>query len=58
MPKVTIGIKEILLVIDMQQKYMNSYEPSLLERVNLRIQKAVASDMPVVYVKKERKGYN
>ncbi len=49
---------EILLVIDMQQKYMNSYEPSLLERVNLRIQKAVASDMPVVYVKNVGKPEN
>ncbi|MBE5911927.1 cysteine hydrolase family protein [Pseudobutyrivibrio sp.] len=42
---------EILLVIDIQQKYMNSYEPSLLERVNVRIHEAVASDMPVVYVR-------
>ena len=55
MPK---GANEILLVIDMQQKYMNSYEPSLLERVNLRIQKAVATDMPVVYVKNVGKPEN
>lgn len=42
---------EILLVIDMQQKYMDNYEPELLARVNVRIHEAVASDMPVVYVK-------
>ena len=42
---------EILLVIDIQQKYMKSYEPSLLERVNVRIHEAIASDMPVVYVR-------
>ncbi len=42
---------EILLVIDIQQKYMNSYDSHLLERVNMRIQEAVASDMPVVYVR-------
>ncbi|CBK75858.1 Amidases related to nicotinamidase [Butyrivibrio fibrisolvens 16/4] len=42
---------EILLVIDIQQKYMNSYDSDLLERVNMRIHEAVASDMPVVYVR-------
>ncbi|WP_028243349.1 isochorismatase family protein [Pseudobutyrivibrio ruminis] len=42
---------EILLVIDIQQKYMNSYEPNLLERVNVRIHEAVASDIPVAYVR-------
>ncbi len=42
---------EILLVIDMQQKYMDSYESDLLERVNMRIQEAVAADIPVVYVR-------
>ena len=42
---------EILLVIDMQQKYMDSYDSGLLERVNMRIHEAVASDMPVVYVR-------
>lgn len=42
---------EILLVIDMQQKYMDNYEPDLLDRVNVRIQEAVAADMPVVYVR-------
>lgn len=42
---------EILLVIDIQQKYMNSYDSDLLERVNMRIHEAVASDMPVFYVR-------
>ncbi|MDC7279683.1 cysteine hydrolase [Butyrivibrio fibrisolvens] len=42
---------EILLVIDMQQKYMDNYESDLLERVNMRIQEAVAADIPVVYVR-------
>ena len=42
---------EILLVMDMQQKYMDSYESDLLERVNMRIQEAVAADIPVVYVR-------
>ena len=32
---------EILLVIDMQQKYMNSYEPDLMTRVNTRISTAL-----------------
>lgn len=32
---------EILLVIDMQQKYMDNYEPDLLDRVNVRIHEAV-----------------
>ena len=42
---------EILLVIDMQQKYMNSYEPDLIMRVNNRIKEAVEADVPVVYVR-------
>ena len=42
---------EILLVIDMQQKYMDNYEPDLLDRVNVRIHEAVAADMPVAYVR-------
>ena len=42
---------EILLVIDMQQKYMNSYEPDLMTRVNTRIKEAVESDVPVVYIR-------
>lgn len=42
---------EILLVIDMQQKYMNSYEPDLITRVNTRIKEAVESDVPVVYIR-------
>ena len=42
---------EILLVIDMQQKYMNSYELDLMTRVNTRIKEAVESDVPVVYIR-------
>ena len=42
---------EILLVIDMQQKYMDNYEPDLLDRVNVRIHEAVDAGMPVVYVR-------
>jgi nicotinamidase-related amidase len=42
---------EILLVIDMQQKYMNSYESDLMTRVNTRIREAVESDVPVVYIR-------
>ena len=42
---------EILLVIDMQQKYMDNYAPELIGHVNMRIHEAVATDMPVVYVR-------
>lgn len=42
---------EILLVIDMQQKYMDNYEPDLLNRVNVRIHETVDAGMPVVYVR-------
>ncbi|WP_294216384.1 hypothetical protein [Pseudobutyrivibrio sp.] len=39
---------EILLVIDMQEKYMNSYDSDLINRVNLRIREAKENAMPVV----------
>ena len=42
---------EILLVIDIQQKYINSYEPDLITRVNTRIREAVEADVPVVYIR-------
>ena len=42
---------EILLVIDMQQKYMNSYESDLINRVNARIKEAVEADLPIVYIR-------
>ena len=42
---------EILLVIDMQQKYIDNYEPDLLDRVNVRIHESVDAGMPVVYVR-------
>ena len=42
---------EVLLVIDMQQKYMKDYEPDLISRVNVRIQEAVSKNRPIIYVK-------
>ncbi len=42
---------EVLLVIDVQQKYMNQYEPELLDRINTRIKEAVSRDIPVIYVR-------
>ena len=42
---------EILLVIDVQQKYMRDYEPGLLERVNSRIREALDNGIPVVYIR-------
>ena len=41
----------ILLVIDIQQKYLKSYKPTLVDRVNARIEEALNKDIPVVYVK-------
>lgn len=42
---------EILLVIDMQEKYMSSYDSDLINRVNLRIREAKENAMPVVYIR-------
>ena len=42
---------EILLVIDMQEKYMKDYDAALLTRVNQRILEANATGIPVVYVR-------
>ena len=42
---------KILLVIDLQQRYMAHYDPSLLDRVNSRILEAQASSIPVFYVR-------
>lgn len=41
----------ILLVIDIQQKYLKSYKPTLVDRVNARIEEAIKRDIPVVYVR-------
>lgn len=45
------GNMEILLVIDMQEKYMKDYDAALLARVNQRILEANATGIPVVYVR-------
>lgn len=42
---------KILLVIDVQQRYLKNYKPDLVERVNNRISEAVEADIPVVYVR-------
>ncbi len=42
---------DILLVIDIQQKYLNNYKPNLVERVNARIDEAINNDIPVIYVR-------
>ena len=42
---------EILLVIDMQQKYMDKYDSELLDHVNMRIHEAMVAEIPVVYVR-------
>ena len=41
----------ILIVIDIQQKYLKSYKPTLVDRVNARIEEALKKDIPVVYVR-------
>ena len=42
---------KILLVIDIQQRYMAHYDPCLLDRVNSRIREAQAAGTPVFYVR-------
>ena len=42
---------KILLVIDVQQRYLKNYKPDLVERVNKRITEAIGEDIPVVYVR-------
>ncbi len=42
---------KILLVIDVQQRYLKNYKPDLVNRVNNRISEAVEADIPVVYVR-------
>ncbi|WP_033151506.1 cysteine hydrolase family protein [Pseudobutyrivibrio ruminis] len=42
---------KILLVIDVQQRYLKNYKPDLVKRVNNRISEAVKADIPVVYVR-------
>lgn len=49
---------EILLVIDVQQKYMKDYAPGLIERVNFRINESMNSGIPVVYVRNIGSGGN
>lgn len=40
----------MLLVIDMQEKYMKYYQPQLIRRVNCRIEKAINDNELIVYV--------
>lgn len=40
----------MLLVVDMQEKYMKYYPPQLISRVNRRIEEAVNENEPIVYV--------
>ena len=42
---------KILLVIDLQTKYLSYYAPDLLSRINSRIAAAEAEDVPVFYVR-------
>ena len=42
---------QILLVIDVQQRYLKNYKPDLVKRVNARIREAMSKDIPVVYVR-------
>ena len=41
----------ILLVIDIQQRYMAHYDPGLIERVNSRIREAQSTGIPIFYVR-------
>lgn len=41
----------MLIVIDMQEKYLSNYDIGLLDRVNCRIAEARAKDEKIVYVK-------
>ena len=43
--------KTALIVIDMQRKYMDKYDPDLMDRVNARILRAKEQSIPVIYVK-------
>ena len=42
---------KILLVIDIQERYMAHYDPNLLKRVNSRIREAQTVGIPVFYVR-------
>ena len=42
---------KILLVIDIQQRYMAHYDPDLLKRVNSRIREAQSAGIQVFYVR-------
>ena len=42
---------QILLVIDVQQRYVDKYKPDLVDRVNARIDEAMEKDIPIVYVR-------
>ena len=42
---------QILLVIDVQQRYLKNYKPDLVNRVNARIREAMYKEIPVVYVR-------
>lgn len=42
--------RSVLLVIDVQEKYIYSYEQTLVDRINGEINKALAAGIPIVYV--------
>ena len=42
---------QILLVIDVQQRYLKNYKPDLVNRVHARIREAMSKEIPVVYVR-------
>ena len=45
---------QILLVIDVQRRYLKNYKPDLDNRVNARIKEAMSKEIPVVFCKKYR----
>lgn len=44
-------MSKALIVIDVQEKYMDSYEKDLIVRINDRIRDASDEDIPVIYVR-------
>lgn len=42
--------KSVLIVIDVQEKYISRYPQELVSRINERLDSAVASGIPVIYV--------
>jgi len=41
---------KILIVIDMQKKYMHLYDTGLVPRVNEKISEAAANGTPIIYI--------